>query len=221
MSSIAIDSSDNAHISYCDWTNDDLKYTYWSGTDWVIQSIDTDGNVGEYTSLKLDSGNHPHISYYDGTNGDLKYAFWTGSAWDIEPVESSGDVGEHTSLALNSDEKPHISYYKRSGGDLKYAFYGPVGIDDGDAPNTPTGFTLRTAAPNPSDGSASIGFALPRACEVDLSLYDIKGRKLATLAEGTHQPGEYSATVSGLSSGVYIYELTADEFKENKKMVVK
>ncbi|MCP4229698.1 MAG: T9SS type A sorting domain-containing protein [bacterium] len=74
---------------------------------------------------------------------------------------------------------------------------------------------------NANDSSASIGFALPRACEVELALYDIKGRKVATLAEGTHQPGEYSATANGLSSGVYIYEMNADEFSDCKKMVVR
>jgi hypothetical protein len=56
---------------------------------------------------------------------------------------------------------------------------------------------------------------------VELALYDVKGRKIATLAEGTHQPGEYSATASGLASGVYIYEMTADDFSDCQKMVVR
>jgi hypothetical protein len=103
---------------------------------------------------------------------------------------------------------------------LQYARYDPTNIED-DIPTTSTTFALHPAAPNPSSGTATIGFALPRACEVELALYDIKGRKVETLATGKHQPGEYSATASGLSSGVYIYELTADEFSDSKKMVVK
>lgn len=98
--------------------------------------------------------------------------------------------------------------------------WNPVGID-GDEGNLPKTFALHPAAPNPSSGTASIGFALPRACEVELSLYDIKGRKIATLGDGTHQPGEYTTTVSGLSSGVYVYSITADEFSDSKKMVVR
>ena len=105
--------------------------------------------------------------------------------------------------------------------DMKYAHYGPTDIEDDDTPNTPTGFAPHPAVPNPSDISASTGFALPRACEVELALYDVKDRKIATLAEGAHQSGEYSATANGLSSGVYIYEMTADEFSDSKKMVVK
>jgi len=98
--------------------------------------------------------------------------------------------------------------------------WNPVGIDD-DEGNLPTTFALHPVAPNPSSGTATISFALPHTSEVDLSLYDIKGRKIVTLASGHYQPGEYSATVSGLSSGVYIYSINADEFSSMEKMVVK
>jgi hypothetical protein len=87
--------------------------------------------------------------------------------------------------------------------------------------NLPTGFALYTAVPNPNDGSAVIGFALPRTCSIDVSLYDIKGRKVSTLAEGEFAPGEYEIPVSGLSSGVYLYKLETDEFTGVKKMVVR
>lgn len=97
----------------------------------------------------------------------------------------------------------------------------PLGIEDGDTPNNPVGFYLAPAVPNPSNGTATIAYTLPRACEVELAVFDVKGRKIATLAEGEYQPGEYSSTVNGLSSGLYLYQLTADEFRDVKKMVVK
>lgn len=99
----------------------------------------------------------------------------------------------------------------------------PLGIedDDGDLPNNPTGFFLAPAVPNPSSDSASISFSLPYSCETTLELFDIKGRKIATLAEGEHQRGEYSVTVKGLSNGLYLYRLIADEYSDVKKMVVR
>jgi hypothetical protein len=73
--SLALDSNDNPHISYCDATNRDLKYIRMSGGVWSAPiTLDNAGDVGYYTSLALDSNDNPHISYQDHTNIDLKYA---------------------------------------------------------------------------------------------------------------------------------------------------
>ncbi|MCP4230034.1 MAG: T9SS type A sorting domain-containing protein [bacterium] len=100
--------------------------------------------------------------------------------------------------------------------------YGEVtGIED-DGPNgIPKAFSLSQPFPNPAIDGTTIAFALPRACDVDLSLYDIKGRKLKTLARGDYQPGEYSVEVAGLTGGIYLYRLEAGDFADTKKVVVK
>jgi hypothetical protein len=95
--------------------------TMESRASWSIETVDSSGVVGGYTSIVLDSNNRPHISYFDDTNGDLKYAKWTGSSWSIETVDSSGDVGYDTSIALDSNNRPHISYFDWINDDLKYA----------------------------------------------------------------------------------------------------
>jgi hypothetical protein len=99
-------------------------------------------------------------------------------------------------------------------------FIGPVGITAAVETVPIKAVTLNQNYPNPAPGTATISFALPRVNEVDLSVYDLKGRKVATLASGQYQPGEYSVRTPELSSGVYIYRLTTDESVMTKKMIV-
>jgi len=134
FSSVAVDSTGCAHISYLDishWLHDSLKYAAWTGSHWAITTVEKSDVAG--TSLALDSSGRPHISYgrdYDNkTRGDLKYAAWDGSQWHIETVDSGGTnqrVGIASSLALDAYGFPHISYYwyvhpNYLNGELKYA----------------------------------------------------------------------------------------------------
>ena len=101
MFAVALDATGRPHISY---GLDGLKYARWTGSDWQIETVDSEG--GGSTSLALDADGWPHISYQDGTNDDLKYARWTGSEWQIQTVDSEADinVGWYTSLALDTDD---------------------------------------------------------------------------------------------------------------------
>ncbi|UCE27052.1 MAG: T9SS type A sorting domain-containing protein, partial [Candidatus Coatesbacteria bacterium] len=74
--SLALDASDSAYISYYDATNENLKYACSDASTWRFESVDTAGYVGRYTSIALDASDNPHISYYDYTNDDLKYAWY-------------------------------------------------------------------------------------------------------------------------------------------------
>ncbi|MDH5691148.1 MAG: hypothetical protein OEY81_06965, partial [Candidatus Bathyarchaeota archaeon] len=78
--------------------------------EWDIQTVDSEGVVGSYSSMALDSSGNPHISYLDNTNEALKYARWTGSTWEIQTVDTKGDVYGYSSMALDSSGNPHISY---------------------------------------------------------------------------------------------------------------
>jgi len=88
---------------------------------WFIYDVDTDENVGWFTSIALDSGGRPHMSHADLKNHDLKYATWTGHDWSVERVDSVDSVGLYSSLDLDSGDNPHISYHNSTGKDLKYA----------------------------------------------------------------------------------------------------
>lgn len=67
-----MDEYDYPHISYFDWSNDDLKYAYWDGEGWQLERVDSQWPVGRYTSLALDPAGYPHISYRDGSDSVLR-----------------------------------------------------------------------------------------------------------------------------------------------------
>ncbi|MFC1766950.1 Ig-like domain-containing protein [Candidatus Margulisiibacteriota bacterium] len=125
--SIALDTSNNQHISYYDAGGEKklLKYVSYNGSSWGSPTIvDGEGDTGLYSSLAMD-GDYGRISYYDSTNGLLRYASWEGEGmyWAKTTVEvTSNDVGRHTSLALYNGN-PRISYYDATAGSLKYASY--------------------------------------------------------------------------------------------------
>ncbi|MFH1228305.1 MAG: hypothetical protein V1701_10450 [Planctomycetota bacterium] len=119
--SIAIDSTNKAHISYYDETNGDLKYTTNASGSWVCSTLDSTDDVGRYASIALDSTNKAHISYRDYTNGDLKDATNASGSWVCSTLDSTDWVGWDTSIALDPDDDVHISYQDYTNGDLKYA----------------------------------------------------------------------------------------------------
>jgi hypothetical protein len=89
------------------------------------------------------------------------------------------------------------------------------------------GLDLMAAAPNPFVRSTRIFYSVPRACVVDLSLYDITGRRVAVLFRGTAEPGSHAATWDGRFSdgrpapaGVYRYVLQTADGRRARSLVL-
>lgn len=168
-SSLALDASDNAHISYRKYYYNGavgLTYAHWTGSSWDIQEVDCGAEWGDglgyFSSIFLDSKGNPHISYYDKDNKKLKYARYTGLAWDIQIVDNGVDVGIYTSIAVDRNDNPHIAYYDNYLGDLKYAKGTLVGPDISVAPtrinfnNVSVGNNLDQTITIRNDGAANL-----------------------------------------------------------------
>lgn|GEM_PF-6130861 len=87
----------------------------------------------------------------------------------------------------------------------------------------PASLTLEQNYPNPFNPDTQIEFALPNRTKVRLTVYDILGRTVATiLEEQLMDPGYYSLPFqsNGLSSGVYLYELTTGGSRIVKRMTL-
>jgi hypothetical protein len=90
-------------------------------------------------------------------------------------------------------------------------------------PDQVSGVQLRAPLPNPSTGSVSIAFTLPRGGGTRLAVYDVHGRLVRgfmdkQLPAGIHSAG-WNGTASGkpLAAGVYFYDLTIDGHKAGQR----
>jgi len=83
-------------------------------------------------------------------------------------------------------------------------------------------YALSPNYPNPFNPTTTISFALPTATTVNLTVYDLSGRQVATLVNGWRVAGTHEVTFDGsnLASGVYTYRLQAGDFIANGKMAL-
>ncbi|MFI5253248.1 MAG: T9SS type A sorting domain-containing protein [Bacteroidota bacterium] len=93
----------------------------------------------------------------------------------------------------------------------------------------PTLFNLKQNYPNPTNPSTRIQFDIPYKSRITLKLFDVLGREVRTLFEGTRQAGSYDTEVdlNSLASGVYFYTLVAtpedgavQPYSKTKKLLV-
>jgi len=91
----------------------------------------------------------------------------------------------------------------------------------------PKEFALRQNAPNPFNPSTSISYDLPKACNVELDIYNVLGQNVKTLVSGYQEAGSQSIiwdgtdnTGSSVASGIYFYRITAGDFSATKKMMM-
>ena len=96
-------------------------------------------------------------------------------------------------------------------------------VDEG----LPAVFTLHQNQPNPFNPATTIRFELPSAGDVRLEIYDVAGRRVATLLDGSFEAGQHAATWRGqsdaghsVSSGLYFYRLSGTGFSKTRKMLL-
>ena len=102
---------------------------------------------------------------------------------------------------------------------------GQLGVDD--IVVLPEVFVLRQNYPNPFNPVTTIAYDIPKITKVRIDMYNILGQKVRTLVNGTHQPGVYHIRWNGtndfgnpVSSGMYFYRISSEEFISVKKLVL-
>jgi hypothetical protein len=87
----------------------------------------------------------------------------------------------------------------------------------------PKAFALNQNYPNAADKFTYIPVDLPEDTEMELTIYDIRGRKITKVASGNFSAGAYRFYVDlgRTAKGTYVYRLNSPKFKQSKKMLVR
>ncbi|CAN5417837.1 hypothetical protein BH23BAC3_BH23BAC3_17560 [soil metagenome] len=86
----------------------------------------------------------------------------------------------------------------------------------------PAEHTLHQNYPNPFNPVTTVNFELSQPKRVQLDVYDMLGRRVASIADGFKEAGTHSVSfdASVLSSGVYIYRLKTDSAELHRRMTL-
>jgi hypothetical protein len=92
---------------------------------------------------------------------------------------------------------------------------------------TPKDFELYQSYPNPFNNQTIIKYDLLKSCQVTLTIYNILGQKVKTLANERQEAGSKIVNWDGkdekgkdLASGIYFYQLKAGEVTQTKRMAL-
>jgi hypothetical protein len=104
---------------------------------------------------------------------------------------------------------------------FKYDWNGPSYIDP-QSGYYPAAFKLGQNYPNPFNPVTTFTFDILEGGYADLSIYDLLGRKVATVINRVLKPKRYTIgyNASNLATGVYFYTLRSGSFIQTKKMIL-
>jgi len=83
-------------------------------------------------------------------------------------------------------------------------------------------YAMEQNYPNPFNPVTTITYQLPKSGSVTLKIFDILGNEVKTLVNEQKEMGRYTIqfNASSLASGMYVYQLRANEYTSTKKMML-
>lgn len=168
------------------------NYVWGTGPD-VLYKVNGDSDDWMYG----EQGTKPKILSY---TPEVGYDFWP----DPKDIISLADENLEANILL-----------------AEYAVGVPTGLVD-EAIETPNGFVLGANYPNPFNPHTQIPFVLTETSHVTLSVVDMLGRTVATLADGQEQPGSHVVRfdATNLPSGVYSAVLEINGISQARQLIL-
>lgn len=208
----------NQQTGWLGGSNLDKKNIYKTtdaGTTWVFQDNPVTQNayvqINDVRFLTPDSGWAVHGTPFSGA---IMFTTNGGTNWVTE-------VGVNEWFDCLFTYARHKAWCG-SAGKVWYTYLSPaVGIKTpyGEIPRS---FALYQNYPNPFNPVTSIEFDIAKQSAVELSIYNVTGRKVETPVNSVLNAGRYKFDFNGdkYSSGIYFYQLMTETYTETRKMII-
>lgn len=189
--------------------SDYLAFEYWNGSAWVEQQR-WSGASSQWTNVVLSLSGFTSLQFrfmfYSNASGTLEGAY-------VDDIVLSGvPSGSGQSAAPAPVAVDFVSETTADGVAVE-----PERVVDAPA-SAPFSALALTIAPNPTRGEATIRFAIPAAAPVELELFSVDGRRVATVERGWLSAGDHSAAWDGrdaagrsVAAGVYFARLVVGD----------
>jgi hypothetical protein len=175
---------------------------------------------------------------FNGTGPDSVFHFPSVTSFDWTQYSTTFYVPKDSLTTTGSNKGPINSVEIRL--HIYSTFVGTVYFDDVTltrvagttsvepvADGIPKVYELSNNYPNPFNPSTQIQYAVPRASNVSLVIYNVLGQQVRTLVDAPQNAGRYTVTWDGrdnlgrvVGSGVYFYRMNAGETSLVKKMLM-
>ena len=179
----------------------------------VFEVFYRNGNVNILWTTESETNNARFIIYRnDEAIGTVKGAGTTSEPNNYDYIDRSV-IPDNTYTYILAD----VSYANEENKYIDKAVN--IVIPKNDIPEE---FALNNNYPNPFNPSTAISFQLSAVSDVELCIYDMNGRKIASLINDNKPAGYYEIywDASNFSSGIYFYSLQAGDFVDTKKMIL-
>ena len=200
---------------------------FFHGHDHVFVKQDLDGIVYHelpqpgyfnFSSPDKSYSNAGLASKYGYTHGDIL----SSSGFLRVTVSNTGATVDYVRTYLPEHENS-----QRKNGEIAYSYTlkkstTATSVERNSA--SPDQFDLSQNYPNPFNPETAINYTLTARSFVDLKVYDVLGREVATLVDRYQEAGTYTVTFNSqryaLKSGVYFYRLVAGNTSETRKLLL-
>jgi hypothetical protein len=216
----------------------------WSAGIRVNQDALNNGKIQYFPAVHVDDAGGLNIIYYDdrNTNSDSTAVFLSrsldgGDTWmEFEisdhrfkpvPIGGLGQGYQGDNIDLTSTNNRLWPVWMDNSTGIYQIWTVPIdisstAIEDKEANRIPDEFRLHQNYPNPFNPNTSIKFRIPKSGFVSLAIYDITGKKIASLVNEHKLAGTHSVAWNAANhpSGVYFYTLLHAEFSATKRMLL-